>query len=78
MIDPLLGKHISLSSSILLSHSKFADEIFIHLHEVGAGIKSLYILPSVCSYTSGPGCSKLTTSLVNNSLKFTSSDTQIR
>ena len=25
----------------------------------------------------GPGCSKLTTSLVNDSLKFTSSDTQI-
>ena len=28
-------------------------------------------------WTSGPSCSKLTTSLVNNSLKFTSSDTQI-
>ena len=28
-------------------------------------------------YWSGPSCSKLTTSLVNNSLKFTSSDTQI-
>ena len=27
--------------------------------------------------TSGPSCSKLTTSLVNDSLKFTSSDTQI-
>ena len=26
---------------------------------------------------SGPGCSKLTTSLVNDSLKFTSSDTQV-
>ena len=30
------------------------------------------------SSISGPGCSKLTTSLVNDSLKFTSSDTQIR
>ena len=29
------------------------------------------------SYWSGPSCSKLTTSLVNDSLKFTSSDTQI-
>ena len=29
------------------------------------------------SKTSGPSCSKLTTSLVNDSLKFTSSDTQI-
>ena len=27
--------------------------------------------------TPGPSCSKLTTSLVNDSLKFTSSDTQI-
>ena len=29
------------------------------------------------SWQSGPSCSKLTTSLVNDSLKFTSSDTQI-
>ena len=28
-------------------------------------------------FFSGPSCSKLTTSLVNDSLKFTSSDTQI-
>ena len=28
-------------------------------------------------HTAGPSCSKLTTSLVNESLKFTSSDTQI-
>ena len=28
-------------------------------------------------YQAGPSCSKLTTSLVNDSLKFTSSDTQI-
>ena len=28
-------------------------------------------------YNPGPSCSKLTTSLVNDSLKFTSSDTQI-
>ena len=28
-------------------------------------------------YCSGPSCSKLTMSLVNDSLKFTSSDTQI-
>ena len=31
----------------------------------------------VASYVSGPSCSKLTTSLVNDSLKFTSSDIQI-
>ena len=28
-------------------------------------------------YLTGPSCSKLTTSLVNDSLNFTSSDTQI-
>ena len=40
----------------------------------------LQVLPSGC-YTmlclSGPSCSKLTMSLVNDSLKFTSNDTQI-
>ena len=30
-----------------------------------------------CRYRSGPSCSKLTTSLVNDSLKFTSNDMQI-
>ena len=36
--------------------------------------------PSICSVIvtfPGPSCSKLTTSLVNDSLNFTSSDTQI-
>ena len=35
------------------------------------------LLSNVCSGKSGPSCSKLTMSLVNDSLKFTSSDTQI-
>ena len=37
------------------------------------------IMLNACHYIeqSGPSCSKLTTSLVNDSLKFTSSDTQI-
>ena len=35
------------------------------------------LLVRVCRYQSGPSCSKLTTSLFNDSLKFTSSDTQI-
>ena len=33
--------------------------------------------PNKDTWHSGPSCSKLTTSLVNDSLKFTSSDTQI-
>ena len=33
--------------------------------------------PKINEMQSGPSCSKLTTSLVNASLKFTSSDTQI-
>ena len=32
---------------------------------------------TICCVRSRPSCSKLTTSLVNESLKFTSSDTQI-
>ena len=32
----------------------------------------------VVQKSTGPSCSKLTMSLVNDSLKFTSSDTQIR
>ena len=40
---------------------------------------TLWVLVGIASMRqSGPGCSKLTTSLVNDSLKFTSSDTQIR
>ena len=33
--------------------------------------------PKYCTVCSGPSCSKLTMSLVNDSLKFTLSDTQI-
>ena len=36
-----------------------------------------FIDPLSLNKKSGPSCSKLTTSLVNDSLKFTSSDTQI-
>ena len=35
------------------------------------------IITEVCKFTSGPSCSKLTMSLANDSLKFTSSGTQI-
>ena len=38
---------------------------------------SCALLAYACFYQPGPSCSKLTTSLVNDSLKFTSSDTQI-
>ena len=39
---------------------------------------SFYIITNfIFIYFPGPSCSKLTTSLVNDSLKFTSSDTQI-
>ena len=37
-----------------------------------------FLLKHGCSKTTGPNCSKLTMSLVNDSLKFTSSDTQIQ
>ena len=41
-----------------------------------SGYSSIKLLMSTI-YLPGPSCSKLTTSLVNDSLKFTSSDTQI-
>ena len=40
-------------------------------------ITSVFIRMYMDVYISGPSCSKLTTSLVNDSLKFTLSDTQI-
>ena len=46
------------------------------LYITGRLIKLLVDSDSTSSQA-GPSCSKLTTSLVNNSLKFTSSDTQI-
>ena len=39
--------------------------------------KSVFDVKPNMSSVSGPSCSKLTMSLVNDSLKFTSSDTQI-
>ena len=36
-----------------------------------------YMHGTMFEYNTGPSCSKLTMSLVNDSLKFTSSDTQI-
>ena len=56
------------------------DSVLQYLHKI-LGYK--ISLPNL-SYNlnndnqSGPSCSKLTTSLFNDSLKFTSSDTQIR
>ena len=61
--------------------------MFVHAHKSDYHVKSLkHNKTSKKSQTllkyqqniknSGPSCSKLTTSLVNDSLKFTSSDTQ--
>ena len=49
------------------------------LDPICMGIGEKTFCPRIKSRTSlsGPSCSKLTTSLVNDSLKFTSSDTQI-
>ena len=69
-----------------LSFSRKVLLFFLYLHEniqltqVILKSKGLSeILQDICTSTliSGPSCSKLTTSLVNDSLKFTSSDTQI-
>ena len=56
--------------------------VFTKLKEIatmtGNAVSVLEMLLSEPNRRSGPSCSKLTTSLVNDSLKFTSSDTQIR
>ena len=54
-------------------------------HDIGREVVQLYNSmlkmpnrsPEMCSNLSGPSCSKLMMSFVNDSLKFTSSDTQI-
>ena len=47
------------------------------MHYAVALLISTHNMEKQGNYLSGPSCSKLTMSLVNNSLKFTSSDTQI-
>ena len=49
----------------------------IHLHEKECCQTQKGSNPPPPDHQSGPSCSKLTTSLVKDSLKFTSSDTQI-
>ena len=44
----------------------------------GIGIQFFHLSVCLSFYPSGPSCSKLTMSLVNDSLKFTLSDMQIR
>ena len=49
-----------------------------HVHSASLHFSGLMCREScIATYSSGPSCSKLTTSLVNDSLRFTSSDTQI-
>ena len=52
----------------------FSDMFMFKLDFQGKGSYSSWIKKQ---RNPGPSCSKLTTSLVNDSLKFTSSDTQI-
>ena len=54
----------------LYENSRDPDSVAIHL-----GLHCLLIISTI--KISGPSCSKLTTSLVNDSLKFTLSDMQI-
>ena len=49
-----------------------------HAHTLYAEGRGILSTNNICFYEkAGPSCSKLTTSLVNDSLKFKSSDTQI-
>ena len=64
---PLLRPPLVLPKSVLISRAVLILNVE-HSSSKGAFFKKK---------STGPSCSKLTTSLVNNSLKFTSSDTQI-
>ena len=60
----------SMKTYVVGTHQKHLDEMLLmSMHNTCFCGKIRNI--------SGPSCSKLTTSLVNDSLKFTSSDTQI-
>ena len=54
----------------------FLMSVSDHINELTNKVPNIPKLSKL--YRSGPSCSKLTTSLVNDSLKFTSGDTQIR
>ena len=59
---------------------KDGDDYSVHLMDPDILVKWESVEQVVClqrSYKAGPSCSKLTTSLVNYSFKFTSNDTQI-
>ena len=60
-------KHIHILDNIHKALGTRSQCLFMTERESHGGIQK----------KSGPSCSKLTMSLVNNSLKFTSSDTQI-
>ena len=70
----------------LMPHANSEAQISLHIHGVWSGLTLFHILQNlellymdneVPHQTAGPSCSKLTTSLVNDWLKFISSDTQI-
>ena len=80
--DAKSGDDLVFMSLSTLFKSYRDDKVVIM--EIGRHCTAVKLTPSpvglepICrSSRSGPSCSKLTTSLVNDSLKFTSSDTQI-
>ena len=77
-ISPVDVFLFSFLSFFLTLEKENPDDVRVN----GKGKRKFLVYRTVTEPTtflqSGPSCSKLTTSLVNDSLKFTASDTQIR
>ena len=77
-----IGSSVDLSSSLSLPMVDVSCERIVSASPVvrsmkGSGRMSHFGMSRLLFKVSGPSCSKLTMSLVNDSLKFTSSHTQI-
>ena len=75
LVRNALSRHRALNNPIFLWRNKIK---YLHsTNKHGTVMRSMEKQENYVCYHSGPSCSKLTTSLVNDSLKFWSRDTQI-
>ena len=71
------GLHLDPKGKKLIAMAMKNNMTDKNIQITGCNVLNSLVIAGLYSYTSGPSCSKLTTSLVNDSLKFTLSDTQI-
>ena len=72
-----LGLHRNVQVFAMYAYLLYSCFIYKHVQALFLSRNKSCIFPMLGLAKPGPSCSKLTTSLVNDSLKFTSSDTQI-